>query len=69
MKNDYQTEGCFNLIAECISQCFVGGYSISETRRDREDFSKSKLVSLFCDCSHNFEADKLRKLISRSPIN
>lgn len=71
---DYQTVGCFNLVAECIAQLFTpvgdrADQSYEEQRKKyqkRVNFAKNKnnkLIDLFCDCSHNFEEGRLRKEI------
>ena len=65
MKN-YDANGCLNLMMECVSQCFTGAWRSTETKEDRKRFANSKLVSVFADCTENFEPTKLRKLIEKT---
>jgi hypothetical protein len=71
---DYTQIGCFRVIAATIANCFVlpsGGQKYLEKRKTVLNFAKkSPLIELFCDCSDNFEAQRLRKLIIKknSPI-
>lgn len=58
----------FSLVSYLISGCFSKIITINKNREkeiieDRINFSNSKLVGMFCDCSYNFEFKKLRKNI------
>jgi len=66
---DYNQEACFNFIADCISRCFSPVQYGTETKEDRIRFANSKLIEVFCDCSHNFEASRLSKKIKDSVNN
>jgi len=66
---DYNPEACFNLIADCISRCFSPVQNGTETKDDRVRFSDSRLIEVFCDCSHNFETSKLSNKIKGSINN
>ena len=73
-QGEYQTVGCFNLVAECLSRLFIPveksvDKSFEQERKEyknRVNFAKNKnnkLIDLFCDCSHNFEESRLRQEI------
>lgn len=57
MKDPY-----FILLADCIGRCFTPPV-FGDTYAKRREFVKSNLIDLFCDCSENFEASKLREKI------
>lgn len=63
-------EGCFNMVASAIENCFVPLKAHEKTiihKRDLKErrikFAKSNLLKIWCDCSNNFEYEKLRQLI------
>lgn len=70
IQKDYQVIGCFELSAASIKECFLRNESFQEDE-DKEKLRRiefannknNKLVELFCDCSNNFESEKLRKEI------
>lgn len=53
----------FNLVESAIEACFT----VSKNKikiKERMDFAdKSVLLKIWCDCSDNFEYEKLKKLI------
>lgn len=61
---------CFNMIAYCMKECFLRNplFQADEEKEKKERIKfannkDNKLIDLFCDCSNNFEASKLRKEI------
>ena len=63
MLKDYSAEGCFNLIAATITNIFntPSQPNLKISIYEKLDFLESKVVSLFCDCSDNFDQAKLIK--------
>jgi len=67
---DYKATGCFELAAAGIKECFLRNESFQEDE-DKEKLQRiefannrdNKLIEMFCDCSNNFEPEKLRKEI------
>ena len=64
-------EGYFNLVASAAEDCFS---PLTKMERDhdfikikvkerRVNFAHSKILKLWCDCSDNFEYDRLKKKI------
>lgn len=60
MKN-ITDKGALNLVTAVVMYCFVT--TKSRDRRLALVFAESKLLKMWCDCTHNFEYKKLRKLI------
>jgi len=62
---------CFNVIAQAICSIFLfnvpsgnSQHQLSWLKKKREEdmfFLNSKVVSAFCDCTENFEINKLKK--------
>ena len=67
MEQEYCEKGIFNLMAACIEHTIRtkkgDRQSIEKQKQEAREFSKSKMIDLFCDCSYNFEAERLRKII------
>lgn len=58
----YNTDGCFSIIAATIAHTFRGpdyGKKNKCLLDIKLNFLESKSVSLFCDCTNNFEQTKL----------
>ena len=61
----------FNLTAAVVEQCFrklpiAECYTrkmIEEITRNRIKFARSRMLKLFCDCSYNFEFNKISRQI------
>ena len=64
----------FNLVNETIKHCFNPISKINTKKQTQKikniriNFAKSKMVILFCDCSYNFEYDKLKNLIIKKNL-
>lgn len=58
-------EKYFNMIAYAIGDCFKTpkGDKKLEVIEINKEFATSKLLKMFCDCSYNFEYEKLSKLL------
>jgi len=61
MEKECTAQGCFNVIAATIAHTFKGpDYKKEKCLINiKLGFLKSKSVSLFCDCSNNFDQAKL----------
>lgn len=73
-EKEYDNKACFNLLAAAIESIFTNRLRHTDKQIDRnKKFLKSPVVASFCDCSHNFNQDKLikeyAKLISSSTKN
>jgi len=59
----------FNLVAEAIGECFTKpkncqtALDFKRVKETRIKFANSQLVKMWCDCSNNFEYEKLKKRI------
>jgi hypothetical protein len=62
-ENDICAKGAFNLIAHTIASCF--NQKKGEKKINRK-FSDSHIVKAFCDCSDNFDHEKLKKEILKA---
>jgi hypothetical protein len=61
---DYNEKGCFLFAAHLIASAFPARKEKTEwVKKINRDFANSKMIQMFADCSENFEAEKLRKLI------
>ena len=64
--NDYHEGGCFCLIAEVVAHCFRPPRTLDNLKTFKQlniEFADSNVLKAWCDCAHNFEYIKLRKLI------
>ena len=64
--NDYHDKPCFNLVAESIMSCFRFPGTIENLKEHKKrniEFANSTLLKMWCDCSDNFEYNKLKYLI------
>lgn len=67
LKKEYNKDGCFAVIAATIAHTFTGSDYSTKSNGEigkcllevKLNFLKSKSVSLFCDCTNNFEQTKL----------
>jgi len=68
------TDGCFNFIAWAIGQTFTCPDKNEEDKESRLAFIESDMISAFCDCTNNFERNKLinefkkQKLMTKESI-
>ena len=56
-------KACFDLICRAVEECFRKSGKTEIVKMQRRNFANTKVVASFCDCSDNFEYEKLRKLI------
>lgn len=60
--------GHFNLAAEIIRSCFTNEERFRDPKINVTFAMKGKLIELFCDCTDNFEAERLRNEILKFNI-
>lgn len=56
------TAGAFNMICSAVERCFKDTDKFNE-KDARIKFTDSKIFQAFCDCSENFEYNKLKTKI------
>ena len=60
-----QSRGYFELVCRAVEACFLppNQKSFNSQIEAREIFIESKLLKLWCDCSDNFEYNRLKKIM------